>query len=418
MNSFLVINGILFVAFFEISSAFINGFPKEQCDEMDPTKIKLSGAGSNKGAQEAENATDFTSEDGTPTSVQLSDSLNLYRIVTSSPKYRRGRTMDITIRGPDFNAFMLQVRKIGSDERRGVDQIIRVGEFVEWPANLKPVVCDKGLPPTALTNKDYKQKSGVTFKWKAPKEDVGDVQVVARFVAAEEYWQLTESREIPMNEFPVNLKNCGKAKSCILYSENQPSCHEDNCDYILTYSVVNSTSVEFVLGGTSKGDQNYLAVGFSASPEALTMKTIACMRAKTVAEIKYFTFDTIEEGLVEYPLHMDNKKMDLDGDRMWCSFIVPMVTHNEEGHGLDLSVPMYHVYMRGTTNYTKSANYPILPSKLLISKNEIAVDKIKLQYHTMEKPKESSANQIYTTLPVLVIFVFIVDVLQKAKKIL
>lgn len=46
--------------------------------------------------------------------------------------------------------------------------------------------------------------------------------------------------------------------------------------------------------------------------------------------------------------------MDLDGDRMWCSFIVPMVTHSEEGHGLDLSVPMYQIYMRGNTNYTKS----------------------------------------------------------------
>lgn len=40
----------------------------------------------------------------------------------------------VTIRGPEFNAFMLQVRQIGSDERRGVDQVVRVGDFVGMPA--------------------------------------------------------------------------------------------------------------------------------------------------------------------------------------------------------------------------------------------------------------------------------------------
>lgn len=32
------------------------------------------------------------------------------------------------------------------------------------------------------------------------------------------------------------------------------------------------------------------------------MKMIACMRAKTVAEIKFFTFNNIEEGLMDHPL--------------------------------------------------------------------------------------------------------------------
>lgn len=94
MKASLIIVGILCVTLLEKSSAFIHGFPKEQCDEMDPTKIKLAGVGGNKGSQDAENATDFVAEDAPPTSVQLSDSLNLYRIVTSAPKYRRGRTLD------------------------------------------------------------------------------------------------------------------------------------------------------------------------------------------------------------------------------------------------------------------------------------------------------------------------------------
>ncbi|XP_054724657.1 uncharacterized protein LOC129234647 [Uloborus diversus] len=385
------------------ASAFINGFPKDQCDDMDPTKIKLEKI------PEAANSSDFASEDAPPTSVQQSGSLNLYRIVTSSPKYRRGRTLDITIRGPEFNAFMLQVRKIGADERRGYDQAVRVGEFVSWPPSLQPVMCDKGLA-TAITNKNYSPKSGITIKWKAPKEEVGDIHIVARFIAGEEYWPLTESREISPNEFPVNMKSCGKAKSCILYSENSPSCHEDNCDYILGYSVVNSTNVEFVLGGNAKGDQSYLAVGFSTTPEAEKMKMIACTRAKTAAEIKYFVFNNMDEGLMEQPMHLENKKMDLDGNRMWCSFVAPMVTQadGDESNGLDLSVPLFHVYMHGTTNYTKSANIPILPSKLLVSKKEVQLDKIKLHYHTMEKTKEGSGGSICITPHSLLVLLLIV----------
>ncbi|GIY45971.1 reelin domain-containing protein [Caerostris darwini] len=287
---------------------------------------------------------------------------------------------------------MLQVRKIGSDERRGFDQAVRVGEFVDFPNTLKAVTCDKN-EKNAITNKNYVLKSGITIKWKAPNEDIGDIHIVARFVSGDEYWQMTESREIPMNEFPVNLKNCGKAKSCILYSENKASCHQDDCDYILTYSVVNSTNVEFVLGGSAKGEQNYLAVGFSMTAEAETLKMISCMRAKTVAEIKYFTFNNPEDGLMEYPMKMENKKMDLDGDRMWCSFVVPMVTTAEEDHGLDLSVAQFQIYMRGQTNYTRGTNFPILPAKLLTSKKEVSIDKIKLQYHTMEKPKQNSGAE-------------------------
>ncbi|GIY45975.1 uncharacterized protein CDAR_539871 [Caerostris darwini] len=92
MNPLFIIS-FLCIAFSRQSSAFINGFPKEQCDEMDPTKIKLEPAG--KGSSDADyNATDLNSEDAPPTSIRLSDSLNLYRIVTSSPMYRRGRTLD------------------------------------------------------------------------------------------------------------------------------------------------------------------------------------------------------------------------------------------------------------------------------------------------------------------------------------
>jgi len=373
---------------------------------MDPTKIKIDDA-MIKGAESDLNNTDGGDESPIPTSLQLSGSLNLYRIATSSPKYRRGRTLDIIIRGPEFNAVMIQVRKIGADERRGFDQIVRVGEFVSWPPSLIPVKCDKDQI-TAITNKNFSPKSGITIKWKAPKDEVGEIQVVGRFVTGGEYWQITESREIPLNEFPVNLKNCGKAKSCILYSEKSASCHEDNCDYILTYSVLNSTSVEFVLGGTAKGDQSYLAVGFSTTHEAEKMKMIACTRAKTVAEIKFFGFHSIEEGLVEHPMHLENKKMDLDGDRMWCSFVAPMVTTSDEDNGLDLSIPMYQIYMRGNTNYTKSANIPILPSKLLVSKKEVQMDKIKLQYHTMEKAKPQSGSQVLTIFNSLLMLVILV----------
>ncbi|XP_042898472.1 uncharacterized protein [Parasteatoda tepidariorum] len=413
MNSFVIVLNIFALVFLKNSLAFINGFPKERCDDMDPTKIKLDQNKAAGADDNSENSTDYVSEDKPPpTSIRASESLNLYRIVTSDPKYRRGRDLNITIRG-EFSAFMLQVRKIGADERRGVDKPARVGEFVSYPPSIQPVMCDKD-EKTAITNKNFSPKSHVSVTWRAPKEDVGDIHIVARFISEEEYWQITESREIPMNEFPVNLKNCGKAKSCILYSEKSASCHEDNCDYILTYSVINSTSVEFVLGGSAK-DQNYLAVGFSTTPEGENLKMISCIKGKSSAEIKYFVLNTIEEGPTEAQMQLENKKMDLDGDdRMWCSFVAPMVTHSEEGNSLDLSVPLYQVYLRGNTNYTRGAHYPVLPAKLIASKKEVQIEKIKLQYHTMEKPKsQNSAADIPRTMVLLIVIPLILLVNHK-----
>lgn len=72
---------------------------------------------------------------------------------------------------------MLQVRKFSADERRGQEKHVRVGEFVSWPPSIQPVKCDKDQN-TAVTNKNYSPKSGITIKWKAPKDDVGYIQVV------------------------------------------------------------------------------------------------------------------------------------------------------------------------------------------------------------------------------------------------
>lgn len=52
-----------------------------------------------------------------------------------------------------------------------------------------------------------------------------------------------------------------------------------------------------------------------------------------------------------------------------------------------------------------TANIPILPSKLLISKKEIPMDKIKLQYHTMEKSSMDSGANLPTAFHALLLFV-------------
>lgn len=75
-----------------LTLAFLNGFPKDQCDDMDPTKIKIDES-MVKGSESDMNNTEGLAED-LPKSVSLSVSLNLYKIVTSSSKYRRGRTLD------------------------------------------------------------------------------------------------------------------------------------------------------------------------------------------------------------------------------------------------------------------------------------------------------------------------------------
>lgn len=92
MNAVLLICVLIFSLYGE-GFSFLNGFPKEQCDDMDPTKIKIDDS-MIKRAESDLNNTEGSSEDVIPTSVQPSGSLNLYRIVTSPLKYRRGSTLD------------------------------------------------------------------------------------------------------------------------------------------------------------------------------------------------------------------------------------------------------------------------------------------------------------------------------------
>lgn len=92
MNSKIIVSFLVFCLCRE-SSSFLNGFPKDQCDEMDPTKIKIDESAI-KASESDYNNTDGQTEDSLPTSIQLSDSLNLYRLSVSAPKYRRGRTLD------------------------------------------------------------------------------------------------------------------------------------------------------------------------------------------------------------------------------------------------------------------------------------------------------------------------------------
>lgn len=60
---------------------------------MDPTKIKIDESMIKKSESDL-NTTEGLTEGTLPTSLQLSGTLNLYRIATSSTKYRRGGTLD------------------------------------------------------------------------------------------------------------------------------------------------------------------------------------------------------------------------------------------------------------------------------------------------------------------------------------
>ena len=84
---------VLIFAFPEKGFSFLNGFPSDRCEDMDPTKIKIDQSMIKKSESDLNNTEGLT-EDALPTSVQLSESLNLYRIATSPLKYRRGKILD------------------------------------------------------------------------------------------------------------------------------------------------------------------------------------------------------------------------------------------------------------------------------------------------------------------------------------
>lgn len=92
MNAVLLICGLLFNLYGE-GFCFLNGFPKEQCNEMDPTKIKVDDS-MLKELESHINNTQSSIPIVLPKSLKLSGNLNAYRIATSSSKYRRGRTLD------------------------------------------------------------------------------------------------------------------------------------------------------------------------------------------------------------------------------------------------------------------------------------------------------------------------------------
>lgn len=60
---------------------------------MDPTKINVDDSVIKKSESDL-NTTEGLTEATLPTSLKLSESLNLFRIVASPAKYRRGGTLD------------------------------------------------------------------------------------------------------------------------------------------------------------------------------------------------------------------------------------------------------------------------------------------------------------------------------------
>lgn len=92
MNAVLLICVLIFSLYGE-GFCFLNGFPKEQCNEMDPTKIKVDDS-MIKELESHINNTHSSIPIVLPKSLKLSGNLNLYKIATSSSKYRRGRTLD------------------------------------------------------------------------------------------------------------------------------------------------------------------------------------------------------------------------------------------------------------------------------------------------------------------------------------
>ena len=107
----------------------------------------------------------------------------------------------------------------------------------------------------------------LTFTWRAPPTDYGQIKFVASIVSGEEY-TVVETEEVTFNTFPVSIRGCGREMSCFRACSTSPTCDpEESYFMVVMYLSGDKKNVVISLGGVVEDE----TVGYIFIPFQFTL---------------------------------------------------------------------------------------------------------------------------------------------------
>lgn len=213
--------------------------------------------------------------------------------------------------------------------------------------------------------------SNLTFVWRAPETDVGTIKVVAS-IATGDLYQITNSREIRYENFPIPVSKCGESLGCFRQCRSEPNCAPDDTDLLVTVGLDDRSDpeypeMEFKLGGrlasnksVSSGSlfpmmklinfifQDFVALGLGQSYYYLkSLDIVTCTRDGNQMELGHYFLEDNQSEMHKHrsDIQLVDSGIDPDSGLSWCSFKRPI--RPETLLDLDLTKSLYQFYFKG-----------------------------------------------------------------------
>ncbi|XP_060590705.1 ferric-chelate reductase 1-like [Ruditapes philippinarum] len=224
-----------------------------------------------------------------------------YEITFSPDKltYTDNELIQVTLKGKGnrkFRGFLIEPRP-------SADNYTTFGSLQSFPdITRNPCSNERANKNVALSQSNNSDKTSITFTWKAPSSNVGNIVFVFTVVeTAAVYWvkglsetlrytseqptqTSTGAQTVPTtqpsqtsSQSPSSMisrdPECGKTKSCF----PAPSECSTNCDYLVSWKESGTEDVEFTLQKRTTENNYWIAIGFSKDPIMGDDSVIECV---------------------------------------------------------------------------------------------------------------------------------------------
>lgn len=281
-------------------------------------------------------------------------------ITCNTEKYGRGRIIDCLINHPlpknSYEAGLKDFLIVVKSQHKSENKTIKQGEFMKYSSS-KGLECESNHV-VALVNIDDSYKEKISFKWRAPNEDLGPLYFSLSFGYEDLYSKEPYRASLWFSDFPASITECGKNKSCARYNTLKDSdCDITSCKYIVTYYLSDSNTVKFTLDSHLSDNNTFVAIAFTKNiSQAENMDIVACIRYPGRTEVKTYIVKKEDDSLQENTVDLQNIETDQDSYYFGCKFERPV-----KGPGINtlhLNEKLYRVYLWGKLD---DNNIPTLP---------------------------------------------------------
>ncbi len=131
------------------------------------------------------------------------------------------------------------------------------GSWVAVPGMAKVVRCGRNRLAAAVDKGRPIRLSNLTFTWRAPSSDVGELEARASVAYGGAYVSVV-SRPFSYKRFPVSTSRCGRSISCFRVCGLRPRCDAAESSYMVTMEADEEREeVTIRLGGLIRDNQVY-----------------------------------------------------------------------------------------------------------------------------------------------------------------